>query len=83
MGYKCPVCHYDGLYTPAYTEKGNPSDEICPCCGFQFGLDDYPNKEECQEKWRKKWIEDGSKWWADECPVDWNPQKQLESLKKL
>ena len=35
----CPVCNYDGLFDPPYDENGYGSYEICPCCGFQFGLD--------------------------------------------
>ena len=41
----CPVCGYDGLYEPPYNEKGSGSYEICPCCGFQFGYDDFPYEE--------------------------------------
>ncbi len=39
----CPVCGYKNLYEPAYqpTPKGNlGSYEICPSCGFQFGVTD-------------------------------------------
>jgi hypothetical protein len=34
------------LYEPPYDERGLPSDEICPCCGFHFGYDD----DEVQDK---------------------------------
>ncbi len=33
----CPVCKFDGLLNPAYDNRGVGSDEVCPCCGFQFG----------------------------------------------
>ena len=26
----CPVCGYDGLYDPAFDERGVGSDELCP-----------------------------------------------------
>lgn len=65
MTYKCPVCDYDGLLEPTYYDDVHGSDEICPCCGFQFGLDDYPDKEEGQKIWRRKWIEGGCKWFSD------------------
>ena len=41
----CPVCGYDGLDEPAFDERGVGSDDICPCCGFQFGLDGFPHKD--------------------------------------
>ena len=80
MAYLCPICNYDGLYEKPYDDQGFGSDEICPCCGFQFGLDDYPNKEDGQEKWRKEWIEKGCPWFSKtRLPSqNWNPQNQLE-----
>ncbi|MED4649062.1 hypothetical protein P9293_17030 [Bacillus inaquosorum] len=41
MKYTCPVCRFKGLTEPAYDKEGTHSYEICPCCGFQFGFDDY------------------------------------------
>lgn len=41
MKYICPVCGFKGLTEPAYDDQGNHSYEICSCCGFQFGFDDY------------------------------------------
>ena len=48
----CPVCNYNGLYHPPYNQDGDGSYEICPCCGFQLGYDDFPDKEECYKRWR-------------------------------
>lgn len=78
----CPICFYDGLFEPPYNSHGYGSYEICPCCGFEFGYDDYPNKEEQIMKWRKKWIADGYPWFSPEDkPVDWNlPEQFKESL---
>ena len=36
--YICPVCGYD-LGFPAWDGE-SPSDEICNCCGIQFGYGD-------------------------------------------
>ena len=58
----CPVCSYDGLFDPHYDENGYGSYEICPCCGFQFGLDDYPDKDKGITEWRKKWEANGHPW---------------------
>ncbi len=62
----CPVCGYDGLYEPPYNEKGSGSYEICPCCGFQFGYDDFPYEEREQlfAQWRERWKNGGKKWFS-------------------
>lgn len=65
MKYICPVCNYDELFEPPYDESGTGSDEICPCCGFQFGYDDFPNKEAEIMLWREKWIKGGRKWFSN------------------
>lgn len=56
--YDCPVCGHPGLeqspyevwpppadleLTPPYEDfLGQPSYEVCPRCGFEFGNDDNP-----------------------------------------
>lgn len=65
MKYVCLVCNYEGLFEPPYDESGIGSDEICPCCGFQFGYDDYPNKEAGITQWRENWIKGGCKWFSN------------------
>lgn len=61
MSNICPVCGYDGLYEPPYDKNGTGSDEICPSCGFQFGCDDFPNKDNQIIEWRENWISGGKK----------------------
>lgn len=82
--YKCPVCNFKGLYEPAYDERGVGSDDICLCCGFQFGLDDfeYDCKEEAHEVWRRKWIKEGCNWTYSQTnkPKDWNSKEQLKEI---
>ncbi|MCD8089483.1 MAG: hypothetical protein LUD81_02480 [Clostridiales bacterium] len=91
--YVCPVCGYNGLYESAYSHYADgsyaPPDELCPCCRFQFGLDDfdfdnsdwYNPREKAFETWRKEWIKDGMKFWFKEKqPKDYNPEKQLKEL---
>ena len=62
----CPVCGYDGLDEPAFDERGVGSDGICPCCGFQFGLDDFPYEggEGPVAEWRGR-RDDGGQWRQD------------------
>ena len=79
----CPVCGYDGLDEPAFDERGVGSDDICPCCGFQFGLDDFPfeDRERLVAEWRERWVAGGCVWkYATGCrrpPEGWDPQAQL------
>lgn len=49
----CPVCGYDKLDFKPYDEQDNASFEICPCCGFEFGCDDFPDKQKSFVEWRK------------------------------
>lgn len=79
----CPVCRYDGLREPPYNEEGQGSYEICVCCGFQFGNDDYPEKEPAYRMWRTKWVENGCKWFSKKTqpPKHWCADKQLNENK--
>ena len=80
MKYKCPVCGYPELHNPPRVGDGG-SYEICPSCGFQFGVDD-DDKGFTYERWRQQWIERGMPWNSIGIrpPAGWNPQKQLRSL---
>lgn len=80
MGYVCPVCNYKDLLEPPYDEKDQPSYGICPCCGFEFGCDDYPDRDSSFKKWRYNWIEKGYNWFSRKThpPENWNPISQLE-----
>ena len=80
--YFCPVCGY-GMYDAPW--KGElPSDNICPCCGIQFGYDDFAGgnaamRNEVYDSWRRKWIDGGLKWWSISTPppYNWNANEQL------
>jgi hypothetical protein len=55
--YICPICGYDGLEEPPYSEDGEPSFEICDCCGNEFGYDDIAcgkTIEDLRRKWQEK-----------------------------
>lgn len=81
----CFVCKYEGLYESPYDDRGVPSEEICPCCGFHYGFDDDDDdddkeKEELYNRWREKWIVEGYKWFSKgRLPSeDWNPVEQMK-----
>lgn len=76
----CPVCGYDGLEEMPYDQDGNPSYEICDCCGFEFGFDD-DSEGISFEEYRKKWIEEGAEWFnPDMKPKGWDIKRQLSNI---
>ncbi len=80
--YTCPVCLYDNLGEPPYNSDGYGSYEICTCCGFQFGYDDFPDKEASWILWREKWFSDGWKWFSEynKPYVGWELERQIKKL---
>ncbi len=81
--YICPICGYDKLDEPPYGENGEPSFEICPCCGFEYGYDDF-DQHYTFESYRANWLKKGAKWVdKDLKPNDWDLEKQLTNIEKL
>lgn len=81
MALTCPVCGFGDLSEAPYDERGTPSLEICPSCGFQFGFDDGAVGI-THGQWRQEWIDGGMKWWsgAEPPPPGWDPLNQLARL---
>jgi uncharacterized Zn finger protein (UPF0148 family) len=80
MNHTCPVCGYPKLKETPRSRDGGGSYEICPSCGFQFGVSD-DDAGFSYEKWREQWRKDGMKWSsASKPPKDWNPAAQLRHL---
>jgi hypothetical protein len=83
--FNCPACGYRLDFEP--WSDGSASDEICPCCGIQFGYDDaaggdLQRRSELYEQWRSRWIAEGMPWHSSgtAAPHDWNPARQLQDL---
>lgn len=73
MKYLCPVCGYDSLTAP-------PADySICPCCGTEFGYDDF---NRTWPELREKWLKSGAQWFSDRthAPQGWNAADQIAKL---
>jgi hypothetical protein len=70
MSYTCPICGYDQMPWPV--DEGN----ICPCCGNEFGYDDY---EMSHAELRAKWIAEGLPWFssAHPSPTHWDARAQI------
>lgn len=81
MKYVCPVCGYPELSEEIYTAGRGASFEICPSCGFEFGVSDMDLGITYQQ-WRRKWIENGMVWWSThrKAPQNWNPKEQVSKV---
>ena len=81
----CPVCGYSGLEEPPRSlTTGGGSFEICPSCGFQFGVTD-DDQGYSYDDWRKEWISRGMPWDSsgiEEPPAGWDAREQLDKLKE-
>ena len=77
----CLVCGYCGLSEAPYDNLGNGTYVICDCCGFEYGLDDYPDKKSGILSWRKNWIATGYQWFssATSPPRNWDGFNQLNN----
>jgi hypothetical protein len=83
MKFTCPVCGYRGLEEPPRSgASGGGSYEICPSCGFQFGVTD-DDKGFSYEAWRSQWQEQGMPWSSIgiDPPAEWNPAEQVSRLR--
>lgn len=78
MSHTCPVCAYPKLSEPPRSKSGGGSYEICPSCGFEFGVSD-DDLGHTYESWRQAWQAGGMKWSSrgQKQPAAWNPAKQL------
>ncbi len=56
-----------------------PIYKICPCCGVEFGNEDYTIES---TKWDKhKWIIEGTNWFIPkEKPEQWNKEEQFKHI---
>jgi hypothetical protein len=81
--HTCPVCGFHGLKEPPRDLSGGGSYEICPSCGFQFGVSDDDDAIGYEE-WREDWISNGMEWSSIGIPQpkEWDAKKQLAKLKK-
>lgn len=75
--HTCPVCGYTKLHDAPRSSSGGPSYEICPACGFQFGVSD-DDDEISYEQWREEWVGGGMEWTSlgIAVPRGWEKQKK-------
>jgi hypothetical protein len=83
VGYICPVCGFDDLIKPPYDEKGNESYEVCHCCAFEFGFDDFHDGHSF-DSYKQKWISEGAEWFYQPTkPKVWNYNEQIKNIEKI
>jgi hypothetical protein len=79
--HRCPVCGYPDLDEEPRSASGGGSYEICPSCGFEFGVTD-DDLGFTYRTWRERWIAGGMRWQsaAGQAPADWDPEAQLRAV---
>lgn len=78
-GTYCRVCGYKLSFSPWGSDNNTPTFEICPCCGAEFGCDDYTPQSIMA--YRENWIKSGSKWFDPaKKPDNWSLEKQLHNI---
>jgi hypothetical protein len=84
MAYTCPVCGYPDLKRSPRTDVSGGSYEICPSCGFQFGVSD-DDRGFSYEDWRSRWEKRGMPWndVGIREPADWDPVAQLSRVTRV
>src|SRR6476660_1349350 len=74
-------------FAPPYVQYfGEPSYEVCDCCGYEFGNDDEPGTGQAQafEEYLHDWIKDGCVWFSPHArPQDWLLSRQLSGKAML
>ncbi len=80
--YICRVCGLDlsEYYSdPPWDPEGYGSQDICPCCGVQFGYQDSWLKG--IKKHRTDWLAEGGNWRDPELkPENWSLEEQMKKI---
>ena len=81
--HACLVCGFDKLKEAPRSKSGGASFEICPACGFQFGVSDDDDGL-TYEEWREDWITRGTEGSSSgiKKPRSWKPEALLKSVTK-
>lgn len=79
--HSCLVCGWPKLREAPRSKSGGGSYEICPSCGFEFGVSD-DDRGYTYQTWREDWVKRGMPWSskARAAPVKWDPAAQLRRL---
>lgn len=77
--YNCRVCGFMLDCLPWGRFGTTPTEDICPCCGVQFGvMDETPL---LARQARQEWLNDGAHWFdLSKKPEHWNLEEQLKMI---
>jgi len=77
--HNCRVC---GLFSEdlPWGENGDcPTHEICPCCGVEFGYEDYTVLS--TKEYRDLWLLKGAEWFDKSVkPNSWDKEQQFKNI---
>jgi hypothetical protein len=78
----CRVCGYEYLIdNPTWHDDETPSNDICVCCGVQFGYEDCDY--ESVIGYRKHWLGEGAKWFSrNKQPKEWTLETHLKQIQE-
>ncbi len=80
MTHHCSICGYPALTEAPRSLTGAGSFEICPSCGYQFGVDD-DDAERSHANWRADWLKRGAHWASKTPPpAQWDPATQAAGV---
>lgn len=79
--HNCRICGLFQEEQPWGKDGESPTYNICPCCGVEFGNEDYTIKS--VHEYRKLWLEKGAVWFSiKEKPINWLLEEQLKDISK-
>lgn len=74
----------DTSLQPPYSQHfGEPSYDVCSCCGFEFGNDDEPGASSPStfRNYLIEWIKEGQSWFeTNKKPDQWSLAKQIKNI---
>ena len=83
LKFICPVCGYPDLdEPPRRSSTSGGSYEICPSCGFEFGVTD-DDRGFTYSAWRARWIARGMPWESadiEPAPAGWDARALLRNV---
>ena len=81
MNSVCPVCGFPSLNAPPHSVGGGASNEICPSCGYEHGVDDE-DKGISHAAARDAWQRGGMRWSSkgQPQPKAWKPEQQVATV---
>ncbi len=79
--HTCPVCGWPSLKEAPRSPSGGGSFEICPSCGFEFGVSDDDGGHTIGT-WRAAWVDRAMPWSSVgvKMPKGWNAAEQLRAV---